>query len=58
MTKADEFKARRKADYADMQEYFDLVLSVDPKCYVRRNMANNAEIVFIDGSTYVIGTNA
>ena len=57
MTKADEFKAKRQPDYADTIEWINLVLSIDPDAYARRNEAGNVQVVFSDGSTYVVGLN-
>lgn len=53
-TLADQFKARRKSDYADVLEFFELVEQVDPKSNMRKS-DNRAVIEFSDGSTYTIG---
>lgn len=54
-TLADEFKTLRKESYKDHMEFFEIVETLDPESIVRVNKAKNAEIVFSDGSTYIIG---
>lgn len=55
-TMADQFKARRKADYADAHELFGIVMDIDQhaNCLMRDG---RAVIMFSDGSEYKMGDN-
>lgn len=55
-TKADEFKAKRQADYADPHQFFGLVLGVDPNA-VCEARDGRVVIIFSDDSTYILGNN-
>lgn len=63
VSKADQFRVKRQADYASIQEFMDLVMSVDPEAeFVLNGTANRilkfgGVVLFSDGSTYRMGLN-
>lgn len=52
---AEMFKSQCKESYDDPAKFFKIAEVLDRKSIVRKNEAGNAEIVFSDGSTYIIG---
>lgn len=51
MTKAEEFRSKRKADYASPAEFFNLILSIDPNAYAESSDLGPV-IHFTDGSIH------